>query len=87
MLRDEPELTSDLLNLGQACGELRDWIREASPELMPAFGVSDVTELPAMLAAESVRRWLIARAVPPDQILPRGSTVFLRWRTMPPVRA
>jgi tRNA(Ile)-lysidine synthetase-like protein len=114
-LGSEPDMAAELLELGQACRGLRDWVRSAAPRLgsvstpdsrdrcrslryaeepdpsrsNPAlrstsetgvtdlrksldasFAVESLARLPAMLAGESARAWLIEVGVPPDMLSP-----------------
>lgn len=71
LLAAEPGgLTDDLLALGSACRALRDWVRASAPELRVEFNADDLKNLPMILAEESARRWLIARNVPAEEIVP-----------------
>jgi tRNA(Ile)-lysidine synthetase-like protein len=70
LLAKEPAIAAPLLILGDACGELRNWIRSTSTVLAPEFRTPALTDQPTMLAAESARTWLVDRGLPPDQTSP-----------------
>ena len=70
VLRSSPELHPALLDLGSACGRLRDWIYDQSPRLGQRIPLTELRSLPPILAAESARRWLIEQGCPPDEITP-----------------
>jgi tRNA(Ile)-lysidine synthase len=63
LLKGRPCLQSAMLELGGACAELRDWSRAAAPVLGEQFECALLSRLPAILAHESARRWLIERRV------------------------
>jgi tRNA(Ile)-lysidine synthase TilS/MesJ len=67
-LRDKPEMHESLLALGRACRALRDWSRREAPELAETFAAGTLSELPAVLAVESVRCWLAARGAPTAEL-------------------
>ncbi|HWE93508.1 MAG TPA: tRNA lysidine(34) synthetase TilS [Tepidisphaeraceae bacterium] len=89
MLADSPDLTPELLHLGDACRALRDWARAAAPALPDAFRVEQLAAAPPLLAAEAARRWLTARGVAPDEIAPdvAGRLVTMSADAASPVRA
>lgn len=70
LLAEKTALFEPLVELGEACLALRDWTRGYSPVLGGTFCQSQLADLPSLLAAESARRWLMDRGVPPDQISP-----------------
>jgi tRNA(Ile)-lysidine synthetase-like protein len=70
LVADSPEMFAALNELGDACGMLREWVRASAPVLGACFAVSQLADLPPILAAESARRWLVERGVPPDQLAP-----------------
>jgi tRNA(Ile)-lysidine synthase len=70
VLEVERGLVDELLELGQACRELRDWVRRSAPTLAPEFEARRLADLPSLLASESARRWLIDRKVARDEIAP-----------------
>lgn len=60
VLADRDDLTPALLEVGQACASLRDWVQQAAPVLpVEGFAVSQLAALPTLLARESARRWLL----------------------------
>jgi tRNA(Ile)-lysidine synthase TilS/MesJ len=67
-LANRETLTTALLNLAGACATMKEWIADASPDLPDAFPVGDLADLPAPLARESARRWLIDHSCPPDDL-------------------
>ena len=67
-LREHPRLTDDLLALSRACERWSAWLSAAAPELPAAFELEAVRRLPAALAGESLRRWLIARGAPAGEV-------------------
>ena len=70
LLADHEETFRALVDLGEACRALREWVRSSAPALGITFSVSELADLAALLATESARRWLIERGVLPDQISP-----------------
>ena len=68
VLAGRPQLTDDLIALAAACRAARDWARYAAPALADAFPARQLAALPAVLARESARRWLLARGVPPADL-------------------
>ncbi|MDB5171580.1 MAG: hypothetical protein JWN51_353, partial [Phycisphaerales bacterium] len=70
LLAGEPDLTARVMKLGDACRDLRDWARSAAPQLAETFPAATLASLPPTLAAETARRWLAARGVPPGEITP-----------------
>jgi tRNA(Ile)-lysidine synthetase-like protein len=61
-------LTKALLDLASACAAMKDWVAQASPDLPDTFPVCKLADLPAPLARESARRWLIAQGSSPDDL-------------------
>jgi tRNA(Ile)-lysidine synthase len=72
---NEP-IVKSLLEVGAACRGLRLWTRRAAPELHESFAASELANLPAPLAEEAARRWLIARGVSSQLIRP-GNVIQL----------
>lgn len=70
MLRGDAALSAALLDLSRACAALRQWTRRGAPTLGESFAVAELADLPRILAAESARRWLVARAAPADELGP-----------------
>lgn len=68
VLAGRPQLTDDLLDLAAACRAVRDWARAVAPVLAEAFPARQLAGLPAILARESARRWLMARSVPQEEL-------------------
>jgi tRNA(Ile)-lysidine synthase len=75
MLADDPELCASLLNLGDACRDLRLWVRATAPRLPERFAASELARLPDVLARQAARQWLEDRGAAPndlsDEILDR----------------
>jgi hypothetical protein len=69
-LRIHPELVEPLLELARTCAALRDWTRASAPELPDRFAAEAVALLPAIVARDAARRWLVARGAPPDDVTP-----------------
>jgi len=61
------DLGESLLRLGGACAELKKWVRSTAPQLAEEFPVAMLRNVPDILAAESARRWLVARGVRPAE--------------------
>jgi tRNA(Ile)-lysidine synthase len=70
VLADEPGLADALREVGRSCEALRRWVQSAAPVLPDAFDVALLCDLPPLLAHEAARRWLVARGVPPEELLP-----------------
>jgi tRNA(Ile)-lysidine synthase len=68
LLVGREDLTLQLLQLAEACGDAKTWIAETSPLLAPSFRVGDLADLPAPLGRESARKWLISRGSPADDL-------------------
>jgi tRNA(Ile)-lysidine synthase len=71
ILASDPELRGALLDLGDACRELRGWARSAAPRLPEEFPAAQLAKLPDILARQSARRWLADGGVPPRGISDR----------------
>jgi tRNA(Ile)-lysidine synthetase-like protein len=69
-LCDRPDLRDSILELGRTCGQYAKWIRANAPDLADAFSCRSLSRLPAMLARQSARRWLIARGSPAEELNP-----------------
>jgi tRNA(Ile)-lysidine synthetase-like protein len=67
MLGADPQLSDVLLELGAACGALKDWVNSTAPATNQ---VSVLADLPTILARGSARKWLIASGVSPAQLEP-----------------
>lgn len=70
LLRMNPPLTGELLSLGEACAELRDWVREHSPPLEASFPIDRLRQLPRLLAEEAAKHWLSDRGSPNNKLIP-----------------
>ena len=70
VLRGEPQLAEALVELGAACGELRDWVVRTAPVLGERFAVGQMANLPDVLARASAARWLRERGSPADALTP-----------------
>src|SRR6185437_14509352 len=81
LLAERGDLHSELLELGEACFNLRAWARSASPILNPMFATSELADMPPILARESAARWLIDRGVRPDEISPQVITRLIQMAT------
>jgi tRNA(Ile)-lysidine synthase len=68
LLGRHPRLTDDLLALSVACAALTEWCRSSAPRLATEFPVADLQSLPALLASESARRWLLEQGAPPQAL-------------------
>lgn len=64
ILSRRPELVPDLLNLARSSADLRRWVLDHAPTLEARFRIERLADLPAPLARESARRWLIAQGSP-----------------------
>jgi tRNA(Ile)-lysidine synthase len=59
-----PALAESLVELGRAAGGLMEWLHAQGPELADTFEVSEVANLPSLIAREALRRWLTRLAGP-----------------------
>jgi tRNA(Ile)-lysidine synthetase-like protein len=68
-LGGSPSLARELIDLGDACRDLREWanLLPAPPAEMP---VGALQNLPPILAREQARRWLIAQGAKRDELEP-----------------
>jgi tRNA(Ile)-lysidine synthetase-like protein len=64
----EPGLHESMLTLGNSCHKLREWSRREAPVLEESFAAGMLSQLPAVLAHESARRWLVARGAPAGEL-------------------
>jgi tRNA(Ile)-lysidine synthetase-like protein len=69
-LQSRPELHEPLLELGRACAGLVRSVRQSAPVLKEEFPAVALAEFPTIVARESARRWLLARGVPPAELVP-----------------
>lgn len=70
LLEAEPELVEPLLQLGETCRNVRDWVRGEIPELGQEFDVRQLQQLPAILAEAAGKKFLADLGVPMDAITP-----------------
>jgi tRNA(Ile)-lysidine synthetase-like protein len=68
LLDARPELKASLLELADAMRELKDWTREAAPELEDEAPIERLASLPDVLAEESAYRWLANGGAPAAKI-------------------
>lgn len=68
LVASSPAMSERLIELGQTCAALRQWARSAAPLLEERFSTATLARLPAILAAESARRWLIDRGMPAEHV-------------------
>jgi tRNA(Ile)-lysidine synthetase-like protein len=70
LLGSHPALTGTLLELAKSCRALNQWTLDASPQLEKMFAAVKLAKLPAILARQSARRWLIAAGAPAAELVP-----------------
>lgn len=70
ILDAQDSLRESLIELAEQCAALRDWTTRNAPELEAQFRAAQLARLPRVLSAESARRWLLERGVPPEEIEP-----------------
>jgi len=70
LLSAHPDLSESLRQFGQTMDQWVGWVRDAAPVLDQTFAVGELADLPEALAAESARKWLLARGSPPQSITP-----------------
>ncbi len=58
LLSARPELVEPLIDLGEQCRRVSDWIRHSAPALPERFHVDDVRRLPAPVARAALLLWL-----------------------------
>jgi len=68
LIADEPALVDRLLDLSTSCASLRDWVTEHAPILETHFRIGQLCSIPALLAREGAKRWLMALGAPPDDL-------------------
>jgi tRNA(Ile)-lysidine synthetase-like protein len=68
LLRRHRQLTDDLLALADACASVRDWSHSIAPRLPAEFPIVQLQRLPALLARECARLWLLSQGVPPGAL-------------------
>jgi tRNA(Ile)-lysidine synthetase-like protein len=71
LLDQSPELIEPLLELGENCRALRDWVRTNAPVLPEEFSLRALAGVPEILALESARRWLVGHGAPPEDLSPQ----------------
>jgi tRNA(Ile)-lysidine synthase len=70
-LAEHPAIAPELIRLGDACRELRDWARSVAPVLEAEFFAAKLAGVDRLLAEEAAKRWLIESAgVPVDELTP-----------------
>jgi tRNA(Ile)-lysidine synthase len=65
-----PQFTPRLLEMSEACRAARDWARGAAPVLPATFPLSELRDLPVVLAREAAGGWLASRGVPRGELSP-----------------
>jgi tRNA(Ile)-lysidine synthase TilS/MesJ len=70
LLRDFPILNSDINALRSACDAVHQWIEANATVLAKRFAARQLADLPALLANESARRWLVEVGCPPGELEP-----------------
>jgi tRNA(Ile)-lysidine synthase len=68
LLASRPELTDALLHLANASRAANKWARRSAPRGKEQLPVAALAGLPAPLAREAARRWLVARGAPPAEL-------------------
>ncbi len=61
LLAARPALVEPLIDLGEQCRELNDWVDLHAPSLEPRFRVSAIRAMPLLLARRALQRWLRER--------------------------
>src|SRR5688572_20563377 len=70
VLTSHPHLHEPLIALASCASCWRAWLRDAAPRLPERFALTDVRALPEPVRRESLRLWLAARGVAPDEVTP-----------------
>jgi len=70
LLAAHPALADHLRNVGGAMNGVKQWLDEVTPRLPNPFPARTLADLPAPIAREAARRWLLARGAPPDAVTP-----------------
>lgn len=68
VLRTNDELVGSLLDLHEAMATVRHWLDRVVPTLTESFRLHDVANYPPMIAAEALRRWLVDRGSPVEEL-------------------
>jgi tRNA(Ile)-lysidine synthase len=71
LLASQPELTDALLHLADASRAAKNWARRSAPHGKEQLPVAALADLPAPLAREASRRWLVQRGAPPAELTSR----------------
>lgn len=67
-LADDFTLSGDLLALGNACRDLRDWAQRTAPRLAERFAAGELAGMPDVLARQAARQWLHDRGAPASDL-------------------
>jgi tRNA(Ile)-lysidine synthase len=68
LLSEHPKLSESLLDLADASAAVKEWLARHTPPAEPRLRVGLLADLPAPLASELARRWLVARGAPPADL-------------------
>lgn len=68
VLRERPALVESLLRLGAACAALRRQVRRSVPPLQADLNVRPLGRMTTLAARETIRRWLVERGAPADEV-------------------
>lgn len=63
LLATRPALVEPLIELGERCRELSDWVDRHAPALESRFRVSEIRAMPVPLARRALQRWLRGRCI------------------------
>lgn len=64
VLADRPQLTQSLLEVGSCCRRLHEWVERSAPRLEKTFPVRALWDVPEILAAAAVGKWLREQGAP-----------------------
>lgn len=79
LLARHPAVAAGVLEMAPAAAAVVEWARDAAPELAEAFPVTQLVDVPDVLAIEAARGWLAARGAPRDEL---SAAVLERLVTM-----
>jgi len=68
LLKENEELVGRLMEVHEAMRGVRAWVANVAPKLGESFRVSEVEDYPQMVAAEALRRWLVDRGSPVEEL-------------------
>ena len=68
LLAEHPRLNDALLDVADASGAARDWLTRHAPPAEARLPVGLLADLPAPLAQEVARRWLVSRGAAPAEL-------------------